>query len=143
MHIVKPDELLDANTPTKPISLVPEPKREAIAIVSGSVDAELTPADLAILSELLQYLGITEVWHADAGGVDTCADAIARRMRLFVRPFRVAADVDASERMVSSAWNSGRAGDTYYFAFTGAEDRAIEYAARLQCHVLDLRGRPS
>jgi hypothetical protein len=143
VYIVKPDELLDPTEPTKPISLVPEPKREAVAIVNGSVDADLTPADLAMLSELLLYLGITEVWHADAGGVDTCADAIARRMQLFVRPFRVPADVDASERMVSTAWNTGRASSTYYFAFTGTGDRELEYASRLQTHVIDLRGRPA
>lgn len=141
MHIVKPDELLEANKPTKPIALVPDAQPDKIAIITGSPEADLSPEDLTFLAELLQYLGITQVWHGNSAGVDACADAVARGMRLFVRPFSVDLDVDASERMVSAAWRHNRLGGVYYVAFNGVTEAQLEYATRLQCHIVDLRGR--
>lgn len=124
--------------------------RPGIAIVVGGHDEDLGPADLGILAELLVYLGVKEVWHGDAAGVDACADSVARSLGLFVRYFRATTDGDATrarrdrdDRMVMAAHSICRTTPVTIVAFKGdaVTDRLVRIATGYM-PVIDLRGRP-
>lgn len=125
-----------------------------IAVVTGGRSYDWGAEDTEVLAGLLGYLSVTDVWHGDATGVDSCASEVASSLGLRVRAFPpqpvLFADdfkrgcIERNREMVGRLREHVHTGGGgVVIAFPGGNGTASTVAAakRSMLPIVDLRGR--
>lgn len=134
------------------------PDLPTIAAVAGGRKYPWSDEDTDLFEHLVRFLGITEIWHGGAIGVDSQIDLHARRLGLGVRTFlaepvlfgddpprallaRTAAMIDDLDHKIHV---EGHRGCVLVWPGNEGTDFACGHARRKRLHVIDLRmrGRP-
>jgi hypothetical protein len=126
---------------------------KSIAIVCGDRYYLWSDRDSELLRSLLGFLGVTDVWHGGASGVDLSAACVADEMGLRVRTFHphpelfggvhARALVERNQEMAQRGYEEVRDGsEVAVIAWPGGEGTANMMAAavRNRLRIVDLRG---